>query len=164
MHLHWNNNFSPKNNGKWWVSLITTCWCWNWHIKILQQQGSPRLLWHVLVAYREWKKNSFQKLVLELCQCVLTILLTFLSTLKNWLKIVLIIPYHPLSFSPSFLAICHLFPSSSSYFIVVFVIPCHPSPSFIAYHIVPHHPPITPNVAHCTPLKGIPISIWHMVG
>jgi hypothetical protein len=68
-------------------------------------------------------------------------------------------PYHPLSFSPSFLGICHLFPLSSSFFIVVLVIPCHPSPSFIAYPIVPHHPPINPNVAHCMPLKGIPVSI-----
>jgi hypothetical protein len=72
-------------------------------------------------------------------------------------------PYYPLSFSPSFLAIYHFFPLSSSFFIVVLVIPCHPLPSFIACPIVPHHPPITPNVAHCMPLKGINISIWHMI-
>jgi hypothetical protein len=72
-------------------------------------------------------------------------------------------PYYPLSFPPSFLAICHLFPLSSSFFVVVLVIPCHLSPSFIAYPIVPHHPLITSNVAHCMPLKEIHISIWHMV-
>jgi len=78
-------------------------------------------------------------------------------------KLIEIFLYHPLSFSPSLLAIFHHFPLFSSFFIVLLVIPCHPLPSFIPYPIVPHHPPINPNVAHCTPLKGIPISIWHMV-